>query len=240
MRDPEKRKFFRFLFTHYALRITGLMNPNHHVQLLTVGLCLGLFSLLLSVAASRVHAEDFKESRIGEAVEFSARLKWRAGGKTSKAQLFVKGDRYRIEHFGGIRTDLGYASVTIVRLDKQKVWYVLSKRRLVVVVPLTVDFLLPLSIQLEGEVERTLIGDAMVGDRSAKLYEVVVDRNGRRERFYEWVDEERNLLLKLVSQDRDWSVEYERIVQSEQPDYFFETPLGYQKFEVTEQQAESG
>lgn len=158
----------------------------------------------------------------------------------SKAQLYVKGDRYRIEHFGGIKTELGYASVTIVRLDKQKVWYVLSKRRLVISVPLTVDYLLPLSVQLEGEVERTRIGDALVGERLASLYEVVVDRNGEKERFYEWVDEERQLLLKLVSQDRDWSVEYERLVQSEQPAYFFETPLGYKVLETTEPQVEVG
>lgn len=197
-------------------------------------------SLLLFPTFNSSFGADLPELRVGEELEFSARLKWRTRGKTSKAQLFVKGDRYRIEHFGGIKTELGYASVTIVRLDKQKVWYVISKRRLVVVVPLTVDFLLPLSIQLEGEVERTLIGDAMVGDRSAKLYEVLVDRHGEQERFYQWVDEERQLLLKLVSQDQDWSVEYERIVVSSQPNYFFETPLGYKKLETTEPQAESG
>ena len=69
---------------------------------------------------------------------------------------------------------------------------------------------------------------------------MIVDRHGNRERFYEWVDEERQLLLKLVSQDHDWFVEYEHIVVSKQPDYFFETPLGYKKLETTEPQAESG
>ena len=172
--------------------------------------------------------------------EFSAKLKWRVSGKTSKAQLFVQNDRYRIEHLGGIKTDLGYASVTIVRLDQEKVWYVISQRRLVMAVPLTTDFLLPLTIRLEGETSRTLLGEAFVGDQPARLYDVRVSQQGRQESYYEWVDPDRNILLKLVSQDRDWSVEYEHVVLSPQPDYFFNPPLGYQQYEAMTHQAEKG
>ena len=107
-------------------------------------------------------------------------------------------------------------------------------------VPLTLDYVLPLAVTLEGEVSRSRIGDAMVGDQEATLYEVVVGRDDRRETYYQWVDEARQLLLKLVSQDRDWSVEYGRVVLSKQPDYFFETPLGYRKFQATEKQEDKG
>ncbi len=207
------------------------------VQLL---LCLGIVFLGGHVGSNHAFAEVPLVSGPSSDLEFSARLTWRMGKRSSKAQLFVKGDRYRIEHLAGIKTDLGYATVTIVRLDKQKVWYVLSQRRLVVAVPLTTDYVLPLSVRLDGEVSRSLIGDARVGEQAATLYDVEVNRNGRQERYYEWVDEPRQLLLKLVSQDRNWSVEYERVVQSKQPDYFFETPLGYKKFETTEIQAEKG
>ena len=185
-------------------------------------------------------AQEPEIFRSDNEIEFSARLTWRSGGKTSKAQLFVKGDRYRIEHMAGVRTDLGYAGVMIIRLDKQKVWYVLSQRRLVVAVPLTVGYLLPFTVRLDGETARTLIGDAFAGGRPAKLFEVVVDRSGRRETFFEWVDIERDVLLKLVSQDRDWSVEYEHIVYSTQPEFYFEPPLGYPMIEATEKQAEAG
>ena len=124
---------------------------------------------------------------------------------------------------------------------KQKVWYVLSQRRLVVRVPLTDDYLLPFSVRLEGEAERTLIGDAFAGGRKAHLYDVmVIDRNGHQEAYYEWVDMERDVLLKLVSQDRDWSVEYEHIVVSPQPDYYFEAPLGYRKVDAEENRPEAG
>ena len=194
--------------------------------------------LLLLYSVSFFSLSDDIVSAAG--LEFSALLKWRIDGKTSRAQLFVKDDRYRVEHFGGIKTDVGYATVMIVRLDKQKVWYVISKQRLVVEVPLTLNDVLPLSVNLEGEVSRSRIGDAMVGDQEATLFEVVVVRHDRRERYYEWVDESRKLLLKLVSQDRDWSVEYDRVIQSKQPVYFFETPLGYRKVEATEKRVEEG
>jgi hypothetical protein len=168
-------------------------------------------------------------------VEFSARLVWKINGRTSKAQLFVKNDRYRIEHMGGVKTELGYAGVTIVRLDEQKVWYILSKRRTVVSVPLTSDYLLPFSVTLEGETSRTLIGASMVNNHSAVLYDVEVqDRFGKTERFFEWVDPDRNVLLKLLSQNRDWFVEYGHVVLSPQPEYYFNPPLGYRMIEAQE------
>ena len=201
-----------------------------HIVFLAMCVGPGLWGFSSSLAVSQ-ELKDPSPSPI----EFSARLILRSAGKTSRAQLFVKKDRYRIEHQGGIPTELGYASVAIIRLDKQKVWYVLSQRRLVVSAPLTGEYWLPFSVALEGETERTLIGDAFAGGRPAQLYEVVVkDRDGRREAYYEWVDAEREVLLKLLSQDRDWFVEYEHVVLSQQPDYYFDTPLGYQMIEAKE------
>ena len=204
------------------------------------GLIFGFSIILGNVELSQAFSGRPVVAQVDSDLQFSARLIWRAGKWSSKAQLFVKRDRYRIEHMGGIKTDLGYATVTIVRLDKQEVWYVLSQQRLVMAVPLTIDYLLPLSVRLDGEIRRSRIGDAVVGEQPAILYEVEVQRGGRRESYFEWVDESRNLLLKLVSQDRDWSVEYDRVVQSKQPDYFFETPLGYKTFEAIEKQAGEG
>jgi hypothetical protein len=174
-------------------------------------------------------------------IEFSAKLVWKTGGRIANAQLFVKKDRYRIEPSGGIRTEFGYAGVTIVRLDEQKIWHVLPHRRIVLSVPFTSDFLLPFSVQLEGETSRTVIGNSAVGDQPALLYEVVVqNRFGQLERYFEWVDPQREILLKLLSQDRDWFVEYRHVVLSKQPDYFFEAPLGYRTIEALEARVPRG
>ncbi len=217
-----------------------LRNPRAHIPsygcVLACALAVGLGLLETREATAQPPSQWSKNQ-----IEFSARLIWKTGGRKAQAQLFVKPDRYRIEHFGGIRTELGYAGVTIVRLDEQKVWYVLSERRTVVSVPLTPDYLLPFSVMLKGETSRILIGDSLVGDRSALLYDVVVeDQFGQTERFFEWVDPERNILLKLLSQDRDWFVEYEHLVVSSQPNYYFETPLGYRVIEAQEAQIPKG
>jgi hypothetical protein len=170
-----------------------------------------------------------------DGLEFSARVVWKTEGEIKDALLFVKGARYRLEHRGGVRTDLGYAGVTIVRQDRNELWYVLSQRRLYVAVPLSLAHLLPFNRELEGEVGRARIGEAMSGGRPADLYEVVVQRYGRREGFFEWVDVETGLLLKLVSKHRNWSVEYEHVVFSSQPNYYFEVPRGYRRVEAQEQ-----
>ena len=103
----------------------------------------------------------------------------------------------------------------------------LAQRRQILLLPVKPDEILPIQPILPGEKTRTLVGDATTIGRPSKLYEVRVDYNGRNERFYEWVDMETGIVLKLVSQDRDWSIEYQRIRFSPQPDHYFDEPTGY-------------
>ncbi len=202
-----------------------------------------LMMILVGVAGFLSSTDGWtKPAKLGAGpTEFSARLIWKHDGRRAKAQIFVKPDRYRIEHMGGVKTELGYAGVTIVRLDEQKVWYILSERRMVVSVPLTSDYLLPFTVALEGETRRDLVGDSIVNNQEALLYDVETqDRFGNKEKYFEWIDPDRQVLLKLVSQDRDWFVEYEHVVVSTQPEYYFEIPLGYRKIEAQEAPSPNG
>ena len=161
--------------------------------------------------------------------EFSGSITKRVNGKKHQAQVFAKGDRLRLEYKYAIRTDYGYAAIEIIRLDQSEAWYLLAQQRELLVTPLDPDDVLPMQASLPGERERTLVGDATVAGRAAQLYEVQTDRHGRMEHFYEWVDLETAIVLKLVSRDRDWSFEYERIRWSPQPSYYFDEPPGYKK-----------
>ena len=144
--------------------------------------------------------------------------------------MFAKGDRLRLEYKYAVKTELGYSSIEIIRLDKRESWFLLAQRRQILPVPIKPEDILPIQPGLPGETQRTLVGDATTIGRPSKLYEVRVDYNGRNERFYEWVDVETGVLLKLVSQDRDWSIEYLRIRFSPQPDYYFDEPVGYKRW----------
>ena len=161
--------------------------------------------------------------------EFSGSILKQVNGKKYQAQVFAKGDRLRLEYKYAIRTEYGYASIEIIRLDQSEAWYLLAQQKELLVTPVDPDDVLPMQASLPGERGRTLVGDATAAGRAARLYEVQTDRNGRAERFYEWVDLEADIVLKLVSRDRDWSFEYERIRWSPQPGYYFDEPPGYKR-----------
>lgn len=167
---------------------------------------------------------------VTQSVEFSASLVKRVEGRRFEAQVFAKSDRIRLEYKYAIKTELGYSSIEILRLDKRESWFLLAQRRQILSLPIKPEEILPIQPTLPGEHSRTLIGDATTIGRASRLYEVRVDYNGRNERFYEWVDVETGIVLKLVSQDRDWSIEYLRFRLSPQPDYYFEEPTGYQRW----------
>ncbi len=165
--------------------------------------------------------------------EFSGTIIKQVNGKKHQAQVFAKGDRLRLEYKYAIRTERGYAAIEIIRLDQSETWYVLAQQKELLVAPIDPDEVLPLQAKLPGERDRTLVGDAAAAGRAAQLYEVQTDHDGRVERFFEWVDKEAGLVLKLVSRDRNWSFEYERIRFSPQPSYYFDEPPGYKKRVVT-------
>ncbi len=168
--------------------------------------------------------------RSTQPIEFSASLVKRVEGRRFEAQVFAKSDRIRLEYKYAVKTELGYSSIEILRLDKRESWFLLAQRRQILSVPVKPEEILPIQPTLPGEQSRTLIGDATTIGRASKLYEVRVDYNGRNERFYEWVDVDTGVVLKLVSQDRDWAIEYLRFRLSPQPDYYFEEPTGYQRW----------
>ena len=161
--------------------------------------------------------------------EFSGSLVKTVKGRRYQAQVFAKGDRLRLEYKYAIRTERGYAAIEIIRLDRSETWYLLAQQKELLVTGLDLEDLLPIRPALPGERERVLVGDATAAGRATQLFEVRTDIQGRVERFYEWVDLETGVVLKLVSRDREWSFEYERFRLSPQPAYYFEEPLGYKK-----------
>lgn len=187
-----------------------------------------LFLVLSALICSSAFADKSSEALPIQA-EFSGTIVKQVNGKKYQAQVFAKGDRLRLEYKYAIRTDHGYAAIEIIRLDQSETWYLLAQRKELLVTPLNPDDVLPMRSTLPGERSRTLVGDATAAGRSAQLYEVQTDHDGRAERFYEWVDQESGIVLKLVSQDRDWSFEYVRIRLSPQPAYYFDEPPGYRK-----------
>ena len=180
------------------------------------------------------------EKQIVSPREFSGTLIKQVNGKKHQAQVFAKGDRFRLEYKYAIRTDYGYAAIEIIRMDLSQAWYVLAQQKELLVTPLDPDDVLPMQPTLPGERGRTLVGEATAVGRPAQLYEVQTDRHGRMEQWFEWVDVETGTVLKLVSRDRDWSFVYERIRWSPQPTEYFNEPPGYQKRQLATVRGQRG
>jgi hypothetical protein len=190
------------------------------------GLCLGL---VLWVGQEGMPCYAAADDGAIPSVEFSGSLVKTVKGRQYHAQVFAKGDRLRLEYKYAIRTERGYAAIEIIRLDKSETWYLLAQQKELLVTGLDPDDLLPIRPALPGERDRLLVGDATTAGRTTQLFEVQTDYHGRVERFYEWVDLDTGVVLKLVSRDREWSFEYERFRLSPQPAYYFEEPPGYKK-----------
>jgi hypothetical protein len=190
------------------------------------GLCLGL---VLWVGQEGMPCNAAADDATIPSVEFSGSLVKTVRGRQYHAQVFAKEDRLRLEYKYAIRTEGGYAAIEIIRLDKSETWYLLAQQKELLVTGLDPDDLLPIRPALPGERDRLLVGDATTAGRATQLFEVQTDHHGRVERFYEWVDLDTGVVLKLVSRDREWAFEYERFRLSPQPAYYFEEPQGYKK-----------
>jgi hypothetical protein len=190
------------------------------------GLCLGLVFWTGQESMPRHAAAG---DAANPSVEFSGSLVKTVKGRRYQTQVFAKEDRLRLEYKYAIRTEHGYAAIEIIRLDKAETWYLLAQQKELLVTGLDPEDLLPIRATLPGEQERILVGDATAAGRATQLFEVQTDHHGRVERFYEWVDLDTGVVLKLVSRDREWSFEYERFRLSPQPAYYFEEPQGYKK-----------
>jgi hypothetical protein len=190
------------------------------------GLCLWL---VLWVGQEGVSCYAAADDGIIPSVEFSGSLVKTVKGRQYHAQVFAKEDRLRLEYKYAIRTERGYAAIEIIRLDKSETWYLLAQQKELLVTGLDSEDLLPIRSALPGERDRLLVGDSTAAGREAQLFEVQTEHHGRVERFYEWVDRDTGVVLKLVSRDREWAFEYERFRLSLQPAYYFEEPPGYKK-----------
>ena len=100
------------------------------------------------------------EKQIASPREFSGTLIKQVNGKKHQAQVFAKGDRFRLEYKYAIRTDYGYAAIEIIRLDLAEAWYLLAQQKELLVTPLDPDDVLPMQPTLPGERGRTLVGEA--------------------------------------------------------------------------------
>jgi outer membrane lipoprotein-sorting protein len=156
--------------------------------------------------------------------EFSAQMIVKDGDTILPGKIYVQDGLMRQEF-----NDESGQTVTVVRPDKRVVWVILPRERAYME--------LPLKARLPGQfiqmppdtVQKRLLGKETVNGYETEKYQVSV-RNGEGLEFQTiWVAPKLGMPLKLVVDQRKFSMEYRSIREGKQSDRWFALPPGYKK-----------
>jgi hypothetical protein len=160
------------------------------------------------------------------ALEFTADQIIKVNGKTQKANLYYREDRWRLEHH-----TLSPVNVTIVRKDKQIMWLLISRMRHFKTLPYDPEQDPKVRRELAGETFREEIGREIREGHPTVLYEVTVQRGDETEVYYQWVATDIGFPMQLTRKDGNWSVEYRNVRFRSVTDYLFQLPINYRPLE---------
>jgi hypothetical protein len=157
-----------------------------------------------------------------KAVEFLADQITRTEGHTRRSGLFYRDDRWRLEH-----NDPGPVGVTIVRKDKQLMWFLLPRMKHFKTLPYDPKQAPMVGEHLDGEVSRDVIGHETRDGHPTTLYEVKAFEAGQVVDYYQWIATDLRLPLRLTRKDGTWTREYRNLKLRTLPDELFQIPLTY-------------
>jgi hypothetical protein len=164
------------------------------------------------------------------ALEFSADQITKINGRSRKANIYYRDDRWRLEHH-----DLGPVNVTIVRKDKRVMWLLLSRMKHFKTEPYDPDQAPKVAERMDGEIAREEIGTEVLDGHPTTLYQVTVRRGDRTEVYYQWLATDIRFPLKLARKDGSWIVEYRHVKLRPTSDYLYQLPLNFRPLEEFDQ-----
>jgi hypothetical protein len=167
------------------------------------------------------------------ALEFTADQITKIDGRSRKANIYYRDDRWRLEHH-----DLGPVNVTIVRKDKQVMWLLLSRMKHFKTVPYDPEQAPKVTERMEGEIAREEIGTEVLDGHPTTLYQVTVQRGDRTDVYYQWLATDIRFPLKLAKKDGSWIVEYRHVKLRPTSDFLYQLPLNFRPLEEFDQGAE--
>ncbi len=158
------------------------------------------------------------------AAQFSAQMMIKDGEKVVPGRIYVQDGKMRQEF-----SDAEGQTITVVRPDLKIIWVILPWERTYLEMPLKKK--LPGQfIQIPNEaLSKRLVGKEMVNGYETEKYEVTVRGGGGLEKQTIWLATKLGTPVKLVSKERNFSMEYKDIKETPQPERLFNLPPGYKK-----------
>jgi hypothetical protein len=160
------------------------------------------------------------------AAQFSATMMIKDGGKLMPGKIFVQEGKLRQEF-----NDVEGQTITIVRPDLKVVWIILPQEQAYAELPLR-GKLPGQFIQIPPDaLSKRLVGQETVNGYEAEKYAVTVRTTGGPERQTVWLAVKLGAPVKMVSKERNFSIEYKGIKEEVQADRLFNLPPGFKKLD---------
>lgn len=156
------------------------------------------------------------------AIEFMADQVTRIDGHSRKASVYYRDDMWRLDH-----NDTGPVNVTIVRKDKQVMWFLLARMKHFKTLPYDPEQAPKVSERLDGEFAREAVGTEVLEGHPTTLYEVTAREKDADVVYYQWLATDIHFPLRLARKDGSWTVEYRNVKLRAVPASLFQLPLSY-------------
>ncbi len=163
---------------------------------------------------------------VSRALEFSADTESLVNGRPIHGKFYSKTDRQRIE----AEAD-GKRQISIIRMDKKLAWHIADQQKQYLELPLSNNDMLGFAVMtVPGEVKRDTMGKETVHGRSTVKYRVYCKIENREGFFYQWVDEEYRIPVKIADKDGKYVSEFRNIKIGPQQNDLFELPADYTRY----------
>jgi len=158
------------------------------------------------------------------ALQFSADMVSTTREGTVRGKAYVTDNAARIEVPG--------VGASITRIDRKKVIVLMAAGRTYLEQSLDLKTVASMSEKIEGEVERTHLGNEIVDGRATRKYKAVTDSGDGRAEMFQWIDDATGIPIKTADVNGEWSVEYKNLKTGPQAASLFEIPAGYKKLVI--------
>lgn len=155
---------------------------------------------------------------------FAAQMLVKDGDKIIPGRIFVQDGKMRQEFI-----DESGQTITIVRPDQKLIWVIIPREKTYIELPLRARLPGQFIQMPPNPINKRHLGRETVNGYEADKYQLAVQGGGGLEFQTFWVAPQLGMPLKVVCNQRKFSIEYRNIREGKQADRLFAVPPGYQK-----------
>ena len=179
------------------------------------------FGVLFILTACFISVNAFTGA-LQQMPEFSADVVMQSQGQEIQSKTYISKDKIRTETRG---------QIMIIRKDLNVMWIVMSEQGMYMENPIDLNAMVRDSQTMPGEIERVPMGKENIDGQAADKFKITYDAGKGPVTMFQWVGD-KQIPVKMQSEDGSWSVDYKNIQIGPQPASLFEVPEGYQKMQM--------